>query len=105
MLRIQVMVALQRLVVALGPQSPICYPILLPILQHSTDISQPDELNMLEDGLHVSTTWEDGPCVRSTYKYLKPTRNACVWVPDAPLVGLLLRLCPQCFVLPGGVTL
>jgi len=55
MLRIQVMLALQRLVVALGPASPICYPNPLPILQYSTDISQPDELNMLEDGLHLST--------------------------------------------------
>lgn len=53
LLRIQVMVALQRLVCALGPQSPVCYEFLLPILDYSTNINQPDELNMLEDGLQV----------------------------------------------------
>jgi hypothetical protein len=53
LLRIQVMVALQRLVCALGPQSPVCYEFLLRILDYSTNINQPDELNMLEDGLQV----------------------------------------------------
>ncbi|CAI6006706.1 unnamed protein product [Closterium sp. NIES-65] len=53
LLRIQVMQALQRLIVSLGPQSPISYPLLFPILRYSTDISQPDELNMLEDGLQL----------------------------------------------------
>ncbi|KAH7441944.1 hypothetical protein KP509_03G063300 [Ceratopteris richardii] len=52
-LRIQVMVALQRLVCALGPQSPVCYEFLMPILDYSTNIDQPDELNMLEDGLQL----------------------------------------------------
>ena len=54
LVRIQVILALQRLLIALGPQSPISYPLLIPILRYSTDISQPDELNMLEDGLQVS---------------------------------------------------
>lgn len=53
LLQIQVMLALQRLLVALGPKSPICYDILFPILQYSTDVNQPDELNMLEDGMQV----------------------------------------------------
>lgn len=53
LLRIQVMLALQRLLRALGSQSPLCYELLFPILQYSTDISQPDELNMLEDGMQL----------------------------------------------------
>jgi len=44
---------LQIQVIALGPRSPICYEILFPILQYSTDVNQPDELNMLEDGMQV----------------------------------------------------
>lgn len=55
LLQIQVMLALSRLLVALGPRSSICYDILFPILQCSTDVNQPDELNMLEDGMQVHT--------------------------------------------------
>ena len=33
--------------------SPQCYDLLLPILRHCTDINQPDELNLLEDGLQL----------------------------------------------------
>ena len=47
------LLALQRLVNALGTDSPQCYDLLLPILQHCTDINQPDELNLLEDGLQL----------------------------------------------------
>jgi hypothetical protein len=50
----QVLVALQRLVNALGPESPATYPFLLPVLDYCTDIGQPEELMLLEDGLH---TW------------------------------------------------
>ncbi|KAJ7540520.1 hypothetical protein O6H91_10G020100 [Diphasiastrum complanatum] len=60
LLRIQVIFALQRLVIALGPRSPLCYELLFPMLQYSTDVNQPDELNMLEDGLQL---WQ------STLKY------------------------------------
>lgn len=49
----QVLLALQRLVNALGTDSPRCYDLLLPILRHCTDINQPDELNLLEDGLQL----------------------------------------------------
>ena len=51
LLRIQVMLALQRLVHALGPECPIAYPVLFPVLHVATDPSQPDELNLMEDGL------------------------------------------------------
>lgn len=40
---------------ALGYQSPICYNILLPILQKGIDVNGPDELNLLEDGMLL---WE-----------------------------------------------
>ncbi|KAL3150483.1 hypothetical protein ABBQ32_000305 [Trebouxia sp. C0010 RCD-2024] len=53
LLRIQVLLALQRLVNALGPDSPGCYNLLVPILQQCTAIDQPDELNLLEDGLQL----------------------------------------------------
>jgi len=41
-------------VIALGYQSPICYSILLPILQKGIDINSPDSLNLLEDSMAVS---------------------------------------------------
>jgi hypothetical protein len=54
LLRIQALIALQRLVHALGPESPVTYPVLLPILSVATAPSTPDELTLLEDGL---LTW------------------------------------------------
>eukprot|EP00250_Pteridium_aquilinum_P001245 c11455_g1_i1 orf=570-3623(-) len=64
LLRIQIMVALQRLISALGPQSPVCYEFLFPILDYSTNINQPDELNMLEDGLQLwQTTLKHAPAI------------------------------------------
>lgn len=51
LLRIQIMVALQRLIHAMGVDSPMCYPVLFPVLQVATDPNQPDELNLLEDAL------------------------------------------------------
>ncbi|XP_020409757.1 importin-11 isoform X1 [Prunus persica] len=55
LLQIQLLVALRNFVVALGYQSPICYDILLPILQKGIDIDSPDELNLLEDSMLL---WE-----------------------------------------------
>lgn len=54
LLQIQLLTALRNLVVALGSQSPICYNMLLPILQKGIDINSPDEL--LEDSMQVSLT-------------------------------------------------
>ncbi|KAL4189780.1 hypothetical protein AMTRI_Chr08g167070 [Amborella trichopoda] len=55
LLQIQVLLALRNFVVALGPQSPMCYSILFPILQRGIDINNPDELNLLEDSIVL---WE-----------------------------------------------
>ncbi|KAG4940904.1 hypothetical protein JHK87_044775 [Glycine soja] len=55
LLQIQLLVALRNFVVALGYQSPICYNILLPILENGIDINSPDELNLLEDSMLL---WE-----------------------------------------------
>lgn len=41
--------------VALGYQSPNCYNMLLPILQSGIDINSPNELNLLEDSMLVSS--------------------------------------------------
>lgn len=52
LLRIQVMVALQRVVHALGPDSGVAYPILLPVIATAIDPGQPkDEMQLVEDGL------------------------------------------------------
>nr|GMC81797.1 importin-11 isoform X1 [Ipomoea batatas] len=53
LLQIQLLTALKNFVVALGYQSPICYNILLPILQSVINVDSPDEL--LEDGMQL---WE-----------------------------------------------
>ncbi|OUZ99130.1 Importin-beta [Macleaya cordata] len=55
LLQIQLLVALRNFVGALAYQSPICYNMLLPILQKGIDINSPDELNLLEDSVLL---WE-----------------------------------------------
>ncbi|KAK6943462.1 Importin-beta, N-terminal domain [Dillenia turbinata] len=55
LLQIQLLNALRNFVAALGQQSPICYNMLLPILQRGIDINSPDELNLLEDSMLL---WE-----------------------------------------------
>lgn len=81
LLQIQVMLALQRLLVALGPKSPICYDILFPILQYSTDVNQPDELNMLEDGMQV------------VFLCFKPYHGLAIWVSLLVLTVLSVNFC------------
>ncbi|CAK9150403.1 unnamed protein product [Ilex paraguariensis] len=53
LLQIQLLTALKNFVVALGYQSPICYNMLLPILQIGISVNSPDEL--LEDSMLL---WE-----------------------------------------------
>ncbi|GFY82388.1 ARM repeat superfamily protein [Actinidia rufa] len=53
LLQIQLLAALKNFVIALGYQSPICYNMLLPILQSGIDVNSPDEL--LEDSMLL---WE-----------------------------------------------
>lgn len=48
------LLAVQRLVSALGPESPATYHFLLPALQYATNPDAPEALNLLEDGL---ATW------------------------------------------------
>ncbi len=47
----QVVLALQRLVLALGSESPKTHAVLLPALQYATDPAGPEALALLEDGL------------------------------------------------------
>ncbi|KAL8039104.1 hypothetical protein ABFX02_10G013200 [Erythranthe guttata] len=53
LLQIQLLAALKNFVAALGYQSPICYNMLLPILQSVINVNSPDEL--LEDSMQL---WE-----------------------------------------------
>eukprot|EP00271_Cylindrocystis_brebissonii_P019770 TRINITY_DN6200_c0_g1_i2.p1 TRINITY_DN6200_c0_g1~~TRINITY_DN6200_c0_g1_i2.p1 ORF type:complete len:451 (-),score=102.92 TRINITY_DN6200_c0_g1_i2:173-1402(-) len=73
LLRIQVILALQRLLAALGSHCPMCYDLLFPILRYSTDITQPDELNMLEDGMQLwLTTLRHAPAMVPPLLHLFP---------------------------------
>ena len=51
LLRVQILLTLAKLVNALGIESHVAYPIVLPILKYVTDPSNDDALNLLEDGL------------------------------------------------------
>lgn len=47
LLRIQVLLAFQRLVNVLGSQCPSLYPLVLELLQYSTDPDQPESLQLV----------------------------------------------------------
>lgn len=51
LLRIQILLALQRLVHALGRDSPVAYPVVLPLLQFTIQATNMDPSNPLEDGI------------------------------------------------------
>ncbi|KAH7677914.1 Importin-beta N-terminal domain-containing protein [Dioscorea alata] len=55
LLQIQLLAALRNFVCSLGYQSPVCYNVLLPILQRGIDVNNPDALNLLEDSVLL---WE-----------------------------------------------
>ncbi|GMH26512.1 hypothetical protein Nepgr_028355 [Nepenthes gracilis] len=55
LLQIQLLIGLRNLVISLDYQSPVCYNMVLPILQRGIDVNGPDELNLLEDSMLL---WE-----------------------------------------------
>lgn len=57
LLQIQLLAALRNFVCSLGYQSPVCYNVLLPILQRGIDVNNPDALNLLEDSVLVSCSY------------------------------------------------
>ncbi|RVE68075.1 hypothetical protein OJAV_G00088100 [Oryzias javanicus] len=64
MLRCAILTTLVHLVQGLGAQSKNLYPFLLPVIQLSTDVSQPPHVYLLEDGLELwLVTLENSPAV------------------------------------------
>ncbi|KAM9590593.1 importin-11-like [Morphnus guianensis] len=64
MLRCAILTTLIHLVQGLGADSKNIYPFLLPVIQLSTDVSQPLHVYLLEDGLELwLVTLENSPCL------------------------------------------
>ncbi|XP_049341459.1 importin-11 [Astyanax mexicanus] len=64
MLRCAILTALIHLVQGLGAESRNLYPFLLPVIQLSTDVSQPPHVYLLEDGLELwLVTLENCPAI------------------------------------------
>ncbi|XP_048359931.1 importin-11 [Sphaerodactylus townsendi] len=64
MLRCAILTTLTHLVQGLGADSKNLYPFLLPVIQLSTDVSQPPHVYLLEDGLELwLVTLENSPCL------------------------------------------
>uniref|UniRef100_A0A8D3BQK1 Importin-11 n=1 Tax=Scophthalmus maximus TaxID=52904 RepID=A0A8D3BQK1_SCOMX len=64
MLRCAILTTLVHLVQGLGAESKNLYPFLLPVIQLSTDVSQPPHVYLLEDGLELwFVTLENSPAV------------------------------------------
>ncbi|MBN3312396.1 IPO11 protein, partial [Atractosteus spatula] len=64
MLRCAILTTLVHLVQGLGAESKNLYPFLLPVIQLSTDVSQPPHVYLLEDGLELwLVTLENSPSI------------------------------------------
>ncbi|KAI5086267.1 importin-11 isoform X1 [Silurus meridionalis] len=64
MLRCAILTTLIHLVKGLGAESRNLYPFLLPVIQLSTDVSQPPHVYLLEDGLELwLVTLENSPAL------------------------------------------
>ncbi|XP_066567527.1 importin-11 [Amia ocellicauda] len=64
MLRCAILTTLVHLVQGLGAESMNLYPFLLPVIQLSTDVSQPPHVYLLEDGLELwLVTLENSPSI------------------------------------------
>ncbi|CAK6950596.1 importin-11 isoform X1 [Scomber scombrus] len=64
MLRCAILTTLIHLVQGLGAESKNLYPFLLPVIQLSTDVSQPPHVYLLEDGLELwLVTLENNPAI------------------------------------------
>ncbi|XP_039175682.1 importin-11 isoform X1 [Crotalus tigris] len=64
MLRCAILTTLIHLIQGLGAESKNLYSFLLPVIQLSTDVSQPPHVYLLEDGLELwLVTLENSPCL------------------------------------------
>ncbi|KAL6035978.1 hypothetical protein STEG23_038423, partial [Scotinomys teguina] len=84
-----------HLVQGLGAESKNLYPFLLPVIQLSTDVSQPPHVYLLEDGLELwLVTLESSPCV--TPELLRIFQNM------SPLLELSSENLRTCFKIING---
>ncbi|XP_008934683.1 PREDICTED: importin-11, partial [Merops nubicus] len=90
MLRCAILTTLIHLIQGLGTDSKNLYPFLLPVIQLSTDVSQPPHVYLLEDGLELwLVTLENSPCL--TPELLRIFQNM------SPLLELSSENVKNCF--------
>ncbi|XP_003782779.1 importin-11 [Otolemur garnettii] len=95
MLRCAILTTLIHLVQGLGADSKNLYPFLLPVIQLSTDVSQPPHVYLLEDGLELwLVTLENSPCI--TPELLRIFQNM------SPLLELSSENLRTCFKIING---
>uniref|UniRef100_A0A8D2AWL5 Importin-11 n=1 Tax=Sciurus vulgaris TaxID=55149 RepID=A0A8D2AWL5_SCIVU len=95
MLRCAILTTLIHLVQGLGADSKNLYPFLLPVIQLSTDVSQPPHVYLLEDGLELwLVTLENSPCI--TPELLRVFQNM------SPLLELSSENLRTCFKIING---
>ncbi|XP_034870394.1 importin-11 isoform X2 [Mirounga angustirostris] len=95
MLRCAILTTLIHLVQGLGADSKNLYPFLLPVIQLSTDVSQPPHVYLLEDGLELwLVTLENSPSV--TPELLRIFQNM------SPLLELSSENLRTCFKIING---
>uniref|UniRef100_A0A8C9STM6 Importin-11 n=1 Tax=Scleropages formosus TaxID=113540 RepID=A0A8C9STM6_SCLFO len=97
MLRCAILTTLVHLVQGLGAESKNLYPFLLPVIQLSTDVSQPPHVYLLEDGLELwLVTLENCPSI--TPELLRVFQNM------SALLELSSENLRTCFQIINGYT-
>lgn len=98
----QVLVALQRLVNALGPDSPATHPLVLPVLRLCCDPGHPDALNLLEDGLQLwLVALRNAPAPEPGLLALFPLLAAGM-AASTEHIAVGMRICASCVLLGGA---
>uniref|UniRef100_A0A671SWT0 Importin-11 n=1 Tax=Sinocyclocheilus anshuiensis TaxID=1608454 RepID=A0A671SWT0_9TELE len=95
MLRCAILTTLIHLVQGLGAESKNLYPFLLPVIQLSTDVSQPPHVYLLEDGLELwLVTLENSPAITPELLRIFQNMSALLVPGDFRLLNFPFLLMP-----------
>jgi len=89
LVRIQVLLAMQRLVHVLGMDCPAAFPLVLPHLEYSINVQHPESISLMEDGLGLllvaarNAPAVAGPGAASTSGQAASSGTTMQWTPES----------------------
>ncbi|CAD7696858.1 unnamed protein product [Ostreobium quekettii] len=103
LLRMQVLIAYQHLINALGADSPSTYQWVIPMISHSVNVDHPDSLNLMEDGLELLLVALRNAPMHTGEPLLEVVQQlGKILERSAEMVPLLMRIMSSCILLGGA---